>query len=402
MSTFLVIAGAVAALVGLAMVWPLLTGSRRGRGRDAAEIDLYRDQIAELDREVARGVISEAEAEGARAEIARRLIAATRRAGSADEIRAAPRQLSRVVAAIALVVPAALASAIYWQIGSPGQPDLPLANRGDPSTAGMPSQEDAERMMAGRMPAPAELDPEYAALLKRLEDVVADRPNDIEGHRLLAHSLARAGRWAEARETRDRLMELLGGAASADDYADHAETLIFAAGGYVSPRAVGALEQSLRIEPAHDMARYYAGFALRQAGRPEQAVELWRTLLREDTAAAASRGPEWRHALEALIAETEGVAAAPGPTREDVEAAGEMSEEDRAAFIGTMVARLEERLTSEGGSAEEWVRLINAYVQLGKPDDARRILALSQESLSDRGERGFVRERALLMGLEAE
>ena len=177
--------------------------------------------------------------------------------------------------------------------------------------------------------------------------------------------------------------------------------MIFAAGGYVSPRAMKTLEAVLGRDPTQTMGRYYAGFALRQAGRHEDAVKLWQKLLEEDRAAAQPRGLDWQQALAALIRETTGDAA-PGPTREDVEAAGDMSDEERAAFIASMVARLEDRLTTGGGEPEEWVRLINAYVQLGKADDARRVLALSQESLGDQTARAFVRERALLLGVEAE
>ena len=79
-----------------------------------------------------------------------------------------------------------------------------------------------------------------------------------------------------------------------------------------------------------------------------------------------------------------------------------MTPEERQAMIENMVPGLEDRLTERGGDPEEWVRLINAYVQLGKPDDARRILTLSQEKIGESTARAFVRERALLMGIEAK
>lgn len=406
MTIFLIIAGAGALLVAMLMVWPLMVDRRRAVGRDSADAALYRDQLEELDRDVARGTVTEAEAEGARAEIARRLIAATRRAEAAEELAPAPPGVSRIGATVVLIAAPALAALIYLQIGSPGQPDMPLASR-TAEAAGMPSQEDAERIVADRLAPPEPLDPEYAALMERLEKIVAERPNDIQGLRLLARGLARSGRWVEARRIQDRLISLLGEAATPNDLADHAETMIFAAAGYVSPEATNALEGALRRDPGHVMARYYAGFALRQAGRESDAVSLWHVLLQEDRASAQPRGAEWQEALAALIRETggadgTGADTAPGPTREDVEAAGEMTAEERQAFVASMVARLEERLTTTGGEAEEWVRLINAYVQLGRTDDARRILALSQESLGDKTARAFVRERALLLGVTSE
>jgi cytochrome c-type biogenesis protein CcmH len=83
-------------------------------------------------------------------------------------------------------------------------------------------------------------------------------------------------------------------------------------------------------------------------------------------------------------------------------AAARMSPEERQAMIETMVGRLETRLTTEGGTVEEWVRLINAYVQLDRPEDARRIYGLGLAALGDSTEAGFLREQALLLGVPVE
>ena len=69
----------------------------------------------------------------------------------------------------------------------------------------------------------------------------------------------------------------------------------------------------------------------------------------------------------------------PGPTAEDIEAAGDMSEEDRQAMIESMVAGLSERLANEGGTPAEWARLISAYIVLGQPE---RALPIYQEALT--------------------
>ena len=195
MATFLIIAVAGTILVALALVWPLVTGGGGARGRDAADAELYRDQLTELDRDTARGTITEAEADGARVEIARRLIAATKRAEAGDALTPAPVATSRMTAIVALIAAPALAGLIYLQTGAPGTPDLPLAARGDPANPGVPTQAEAERIMAEQLPPPEPLDPEYAALLQRLERIVAERPDDIQGLRFLARGLARAGRW---------------------------------------------------------------------------------------------------------------------------------------------------------------------------------------------------------------
>jgi cytochrome c-type biogenesis protein CcmH len=68
-----------------------------------------------------------------------------------------------------------------------------------------------------------------------------------------------------------------------------------------------------------------------------------------------------------------------GPTAEDMQAAAEMTAEDRAAMIRNMVAQLSDRLATEGGTPEEWGRLIAAYGVLGDTDQARTIWAEAQQ-----------------------
>lgn len=402
MTEFLIVAGVGTLLAALVVIWPLARGGARARGRDTADAALYRDQLQELERDVARGTISEAEAEGARTEIARRLIAANRRIEAGDTLAPAPPRLSRLTAIAALVVTSALAAVLYLQVGSPGARDQPLTERRAAERAGLPNQAEAERLAAPNLSEPPALDPKYAQLLQRLEEVVASRPMDIEGHRLLAQNLARAGRWVKARAAYDKLVAIMGENASADDLAGHAEAMIGAVGGgYVSPEAIAALEAALRLDPTHISARYYAGFAMRQGGRLTDAVQLWQSLLDEDLASVQPRGREWQASLEQLIAET---TAPPerGPTADDVRNAENMTPEERQAMIEGMVGQLEERLTESSGEPEEWVRLINAYMQLGRPDDARRIFDLSQEKIGEASARSFVRERALVMGLKLE
>merc|ERR1711916_190286 len=61
---------------------------------------------------------------------------------------------------------------------------------------------------------------------------------------------------------------------------------------------------------------------------------------------------------------------APGPTREDVEAAGEMSADEQNEFIRSMVARLADRLAEEPDDLDGWMRLGNAYKVLNEVDQA--------------------------------
>jgi cytochrome c-type biogenesis protein CcmH len=255
------------------------------------------------------------------------------------------------------------------------------------------------------------LDPEaqqFAEMIGRLERVLENRPDDARGHRLLADGYARLGRHAEAWRTYETLIDILGGDAEPALHAAQAESMIRAAGGYVSPEAEAALSRALLRDPSLPIARLYQGLAQAQRGRLGQAVATWEAL----EADAAEDAP-WRGALERMLARARDQQAGggtiaraapstggaePGPGRADMEAAAEMSREERQAMITGMVQSLDQRLAEEGGGPEEWVRLIRARMQLGETEAAREAYRRSQEALEG-SEAGFVRERALLLGV---
>ena len=93
--------------------------------------------------------------------------------------------------------------------------------------------------------------------------------------------------------------------------------------------------------------------------------------------AALADQPARLAALERSVAERLGGEAAsnagppPGPTAEDMAAASEMAPEDRMAMIRGMVEGLQVRLYDEGGSAEEWARLVRTLGVLGETEQAR-------------------------------
>ena len=268
MTAFLVIAGVVVlGCLGLVFA-PMLRGAGRGERRASYDMQVYRDQLREIEADHAQGRLSAAEAEATRIEVARRLIAASDAEAAESDAASAPRRLSRGLGA-ALVVGIALgAGLIYDRIGAPGYPDHPLALRlaGGIDRGERPSQAEAEAAMVaeGRVPPPA--DAESEALITQLEELLQSRPDDLEGHRLLARSLAALGRIAEARAAQEKVVELLGPDVEARDLSDLAELMIFAAGGYVSPEAETALAGALQ-RPAGGPARHHLSAVGAPAGR---------------------------------------------------------------------------------------------------------------------------------------
>jgi cytochrome c-type biogenesis protein CcmH len=169
--------------------------------------------------------------------------------------------------------------------------------------------------------------------------------------------------------------------------------MILAAGGFVSPEAEEVLLQTLNRDPQNGTALYYTGLLYAQTGRPDRAFALWRPLLERS-------GPQdpWYFPIRAQIEDlglragvvytapeipapdgAPGQPGQPGPTADDVAAAQDMSPEDRQAMIENMVAGLSDRLATQGGTAEEWARLITALGVLGRTDEAR---AIADEALT--------------------
>ncbi len=252
---------------------------------------------------------------------------------------------------------------------------------------------------------------EYAALIGRLEKVMQERPGDARGLELLANGYMQLGRHAEAWRAYRELIGALGDGARAGHYAAMAEAMVLAAGGYVSPEAEQALDEALAREPGLPVARYYDALAMAQGGRLEQAIAVWEELKRETPPDAPWLGFLDRTLAEAralrdgggqVAAGAAGGAAGGGPSAAEIAAAEAMSPEERQAMIEGMVARLEERLTTEGGEPEEWVRLMRALMQLDRPEEAERVASMGIAAFGSGSEAGFVREQALLMGLDPE
>ena len=375
---FWIIAIGICLISAVLILWPMMRRAPGAGGADPLhdhpDVLVYRDQLKELDAEIARGVIPAEEAEISRAEIGRRLLAAAKNA--APDAAYAPQ------ARTALAIPAIIAAmafgaiGIYASIGAPGQPDQPLAAR-DTSGPARPDQTRAEELVADAMRAEERTPtPRDAELLDQLRAVLETR-RDPRGFLILAETLASLNKFAEAARAAGEVIALKGDAATAADYATHAELMIFAARGYVSPEAEAALAQSLQRDMTDRRARYYSGVALAQGQKPDLALNLWQGLLAEGPADAP-----WKEPIRAQIRElaaASGIAppdsALSGPSSADIAAAEDMAPEDRMEMIRGMVTTLEDRLATEGGTPEEWARLIRSLTVLGETERATTIAA---------------------------
>jgi len=377
---FWVIATLIGAAIAALLVRPLW---RHGAGVDSAEnadIQVYKDQLAEVDRDIARGTLDRAEGDALKTEISRRLLAA-----AAQETGTNPAPGGLGVAVPLALVCAGLGLALYAAIGAPGAPDQPRAARvaaSNAAHAARPSQAQMEARLAsaGVIPDPlAGLAPDQRALLDQLYTVLEDRPDDLRGFDLLENFLADMGDWSGAATAQARIIAIKGDTATPADHLLLAEHLIFATNGYVSPEAEDALRQVLTLDPENGAARYFSGLTAAQAGRPDITYTLWSRLLSEGPPDAPWIAPIRSQIRDVALAAGQPVPELRGPSQEDVAAAGEMSAEDRAEMIRGMVAGLADRLAAQGGPAEDWAQLIRAYGVLGERAKANEIL---QEALS--------------------
>ena len=386
---FWIVTAGMGLAVAALLVRALTRGSEQAMPAEAFDLQVYRDQLAEIEREAERGVIPAEEAERLRTEVSRRILAAdakARKAGGKSETGRG----ALVLGALILILVMGGGYGVYSQIGAPGFPDLPLEQRiasAQEARENRPSQAEAEASLPPAPPVNAPQD--YTELVAKLREAVAERPGDLQGHVLLARSEAALGNYQAAYMALARVTEIKGQDATAKDFADLADMMILAAGGYVSPEAQAALEQALSRDPENGVARYYGGLMMVQTGRPDIAFRMWDRLLRESPA-DAPWVPPIRDQMEDLafragvqnyqMPEAPG---ARGPSQADIAAASEMTLEERQEMIRGMVGQLSDRLATEGGTAEEWARLISSLMILGDVDQARAIWGEAQQVFAE-------------------
>ncbi|NKX46272.1 c-type cytochrome biogenesis protein CcmI [Roseicyclus persicicus] len=389
---FWIATGAFSGLVVLVLVLAILRPRKAAVPAAAYDLQVYRDQLKEVDRDVARGVLTGDEAARARTEVSRRLLEADRALQQAVAAEARTSGFDKAILGAGLGAMVAGAFALYAQIGAPGYPDLPLAGRiemVETARENRPSQDVAETDLPFREGLPA--DPRREELVAQLRTVMEQRPDDPQGLALLAQNEAALGNFRAGYLAQQRLIEVLGEAATGYHYIDMAEMMILAAGGYVSPEAEAALLRGLELEPRNGTARYYAGLMYAQQGRPDLAFPIWRNLLGESTAEAPWVEPirlqieevAFLAGVEVSLAELPQPAPPRGPTAEQMQAAQGMSAADQQAMIEGMVAGLAERLATEGGPPEDWARLIGAQIVLGRTEDAALIAEEARTVFAD-------------------
>ena len=336
-----------------AVLWPLSRGSAAQAG--GSEAVVYKDQLAEIDRDVAAGLIGAAEAEAARVEIGRRLLAAVD--GERDPPTRPHLGMRRASAVVALVALPIAAVTFYLSLGSPRLGDFPLASRTPTADANQP----LDNMVA------------------QVEAHLEKNPADGRGWSVLAPVLTRLGRYGDAVRAYRNAISYAGD--SAARRSDLGEALAGAAGGVVTAEAKAEFERAVALNAHEPKASYFLGLAAEQDGKPGDAAAIWRAVLAKTAADAP-----WRPLIEAALARVGGPAA-PVLSSETLAAAKDMNEADRSAMIRGMVDRLAARLKQNGDDVAGWLRLLRAYMVMGERDRAASALSEARQALAGDAER---------------
>jgi len=342
---------AMTAAAVMAVLWPLSRHSAV-RGQADPDIQFYRDQIAEIERDQERGVLLPSEAEAAKAEAGRRLLRATGiQADSFAAVGEPALRRRRAVSTLALSVIPILAIALYGAYGAPHIFDRPVATASQPQA---PSQD-------------------LATAVAQIESHLAHNPQDGRGWEVIAPVYIRMGRIDDALKAYESALRLLG--EDADRLSNYGEALVLARNGLISSEAQAAFEKAVKLDGSAPKARFYLARAAEQDGQTEKAKAAYAELLSISPADAP-----WVPLVQEQLARLGSPPAAPGA------AAPPQQPQIGSEDIMRMVSGLAERLEAQGGSAEEWARLMRSYAVLGQRDKAEAAARRARQALAQDGE----------------
>jgi cytochrome c-type biogenesis protein CcmH len=402
--TIWIVLGAITLLLAGFILWPIFGGNRKAASDEASDassaseledgspenelsrdLAVYRDQLSEIDRDIERGVLSAEQADAARTEVQRRILAADQRIKKqqpTDTIQqTSANKPVRAIAAGFIVLFIAGGFGLYLDLGNPTMPDRPITSRTD-------------EINAVRMAQTADED-RQSVLNRAVSDLsqrLLENPDDLRAWELLGASLMALGRPEEAQTA---FLETVKRSGRDGDYlAMYAESLIRSNNGQINTTARGVLREAEKTDSTDPRIQFYLGLADAQEGNVGAAVDRWIALANgapgdapwlpmvvgRINEAALAQGIDIEGRLN--IAEN----TSPGPSQEDIAAAQEMTPEEQQQMIMSMVNGLAERLEAEPNNPDGWARLMQAYMVLGREDDAKAAFEKASTVFADQPE----------------
>ena len=345
----------------------LLFGARGSTSATAtngdAKLAIYKDQLNEIERDLASGLLPVAEAEAQRTEVSRRLLSVAR----LETKNIAPEPSRNFRMALAVLIPL-LAIPAYMKLGQPEFRDVPRALR----------------------LANAQQNSDLPAMIAQVEDHLWEKPNDASGWQILIPNYMSMERYADAANAMVQVMRLKGPDATL--YANFAEAMTLSNKGLMGPEAISAIDEALKLDANSPKARFYKAMAIAQSGKKADALLNYKSLLAD----SAPDAP-WRGMVNDEIVRLEGSGAAPDISNEQMASAKDMTTEDRTEMIRGMVDGLEDKLKTDANDLEGWLRIIRARTVLNDLDKAKAAFATATATFQQ-----DARAMALLNGLAEE
>ncbi|KAA6405920.1 c-type cytochrome biogenesis protein CcmI [Candidatus Tokpelaia sp.] len=322
--------------------------------------DIFRRQLAELEKMRAHGLLDDSSAGEARLELVRRILAAEREAPAGGDKADGNKQARqcdqtrrgrgfRLFLSLAIIFVPLFSALVYYFQGQPFAPAHPFAD------------------FMARDPAGLSL-PEH---IVRLEALSARAPQNAQYADRLASLYLQAGRFQDAANTYSHAMAI--GGDTADRLLGYALALTGFEDGVVGQDAEAAFRNVLRLDPQNPQAQLFLARGLVQGGKKAEAIALLQDFWQKTPADSP-----WRQNLQAAIVALKSAQSAPDSVAAGaaggIAARGKPAADPTAeqrAFIAASLGRLEARLKAAPGDLQAWTMLINAYLLLGQRDKAQ-------------------------------
>src|SRR3569833_477048 len=251
MMLFFVVAALLLAAALLFIVPPLWRQhGRKGVQRDRSNLEIYKDQLAELEADLANATISEEQFEQGRIELERRLLDEVAAPAAAPAAVRDDKGAGRGAAlSVALFIPL-LAALIYLVQGNP---------------------QAISPQKAATVAADGANGPGHAVTMDQIQNMVTElaqrmesNPNDAEGWMMLGRSYAARGRYAESSAAFARAVALV--PENADLLVDYADALAMSSGETLEGKPMQLIGRALSIDPNNQKGLWLAGTAAYDRG----------------------------------------------------------------------------------------------------------------------------------------
>jgi len=256
MTTFWIICAVLLVIAVLFIVLPLWRSAKKDNHvlRDVANLEIFRDQVAEMDADLRNGLLTPELHEQGKRELQARLLEEVKPTdGTAQALVRNPHKAVAIALAVLLPV---MSIGLYWKIGN-RDAFLPQAEQSTGSGMGSAPSDGA---------------------LKELEGKVAQNPQDVESLRTLASAYAGMERFPEAAQTYNKLSKLL--PKDAQMWADFADALAMANGQNLTGHPTLLINTALSLDPNNPKALALGGSAAMGRGEYQAAITYWEHLLK--------------------------------------------------------------------------------------------------------------------------